>query len=148
MSDHDTWNMFAAAVAQGMLASTAHVNANGPDTFFPDPLAKRAAEYADALLAESKKRAEAEAAEYKDELRRVINGEPAEPTPPQPDDDGWIKWEGGECPLPDNPDVIVKWRNGATWRGRAFDFQWHNMPSDPSADIRAYRIVSEAGVTK
>lgn len=60
MSDHDTWNMFAAAALQGLIAYA------GVD---PDrPAAVRAANLADALLAESKKRET-----------------PALPTSPQPD---------------------------------------------------------------
>ena len=31
---------------------------------------------------------------------------------PQPDADGWIKWEGGECPVPDGVLVDVEYRDG------------------------------------
>ena len=62
MSDHDTWNMFAAAAMQGMLASphlADHIkNVGSPPTTMDtyDYVAIAARAYADALLAESKKR--------------------------------------------------------------------------------------------
>lgn len=62
MSDHDTWNMFAAAALQGMLASphlADHIkNVGSPPTTMDtyDYVAIAARAYADALLAESKKR--------------------------------------------------------------------------------------------
>lgn len=131
MSDHDTWNMFLAH------AFAARVAANS------DYPLSDAADDADRLLEMSKKRAEAEAAEYKAELRRVINGEPAEPTPPQPDDDGWIKWEGGECPVPPTTIVRALLRCGDE-AGNAYPgSSWDWMHSDSAFDIVAYKRVSK-----
>jgi len=123
MSDHDTWNMFAAAALGGMMASEPQA-----ELYSPDWAATRSAKFADALLAESKKR------------------EPAEPTPPQPDDDGWIKWEGGSCPVPPGVEIRAKLRNGMQpppWVAGGCRWEHH----DTITDIVAYRV-SEAGVTK
>lgn len=122
MSDHDTWNMFAAA-AYAAWMETGECNA--------EDCRLLAAEDADWFLAESKKR------------------EPAEPTPPQHDDDGWIKWEGGECPVDDDTDVKVRLRNGAVLTNAAGEFYWRWAAPNGGGNIVAYRrIVSEAGVTK
>ena len=137
MSDHDTWNTFAAAALQGMLASpflADHIkNVGKPSTTMDEYsfLAIAARAYADALLAESKKRET-----------------PAEPTPPQPDDDGWIKWEGGECPVDGGVVVNIRMRDGETGSGDGPDWWWGRTGDGDPGEIIAYRIVSEAGVTK
>ena len=135
MSDHDTWNMFFAAYVQGALASTAHPGASGPDTFKPGTLSMKAAEFATIALAESNVRKKRET--------------PAEPTPPQPDDDGWIKWEGGlTFPVRRETYVEVRYRDckAPKFPRQAGEFVWvHDGRED---DIVAYRIVSEAGVAK
>ena len=69
---------------------------------------------------------------------------------PAADADGWIEWNGGECPVPDGTPVIVKYRmglidgplpalhnlGGIRDAGRAF---WCNY-GNPD-DIIAYRVV-------
>lgn len=123
MSDHDTWNMFFAAVVTGWSAHFGYLDGESIELCAKD---------ADALLAESKKRE-------------------------TPDDDGWIKWKGGECPVPDGTIVDVQYRSGSRNArevassngdadGSAAGAFWHN--DDSRADIVAYRIVSEAGATK
>lgn len=138
MSDREAWITFAAAAYTGWLANGDHTN---------EKCREYACDDADWFVTEIKKRAEAEAAEYKAELQRVINGEPAKPTPPQPDDDGWIKWEGGECPVSELAEVVVKFRSGIV--STAFPARvavWRHYYD--RADILAYRIASQAGVTK
>lgn len=49
-------------------------------------------------------------------VREAIAKAEAAMAEPQPDADGWIKWEGGECPVPDGVLVDVEYRDG----GRQF----------------------------
>lgn len=60
---------------------------------------------------------------------------------PQPDADGWIKWNGGECPVDAGTLVDCKLRDGAI-EGcqKAFFFDWSDLDYD--TDIIAYRIVN------
>jgi len=57
-------------------------------------------------------------------------------------DDGWIKWNGGECPVDAETLVKIEWRNGNTALGRAYHFLW--MHDDGYDDIIAYRIIKPA----
>lgn len=134
MSDHDTWNMFAAHALGGYIASE---RAWGSTEDEWRKTAERIGKAADALLAESKKRGPV------DELDTL---ESAISTPPQPDDDGWIKWEGGECPVGRETYVEVRLRMGEENIDCASEYRWSRR--DVSDDIVKYRIVSEAGVTK
>lgn len=63
----------------------------------------------------------------------------------QPEDDGWIDWAGGECPVSPNTWVEVKFREGGrTWDGEAWTWIWlHDGRGgrDPDYDIVAYRVV-------
>ena len=64
---------------------------------------------------------------------------------PQPDADGWIKWEGGECPI-DTPahDLFIRFRNGkeeSDYVSRAQSYYWQRERKAHPADIIAYRIV-------
>src|SRR5690554_3524239 len=56
-------------------------------------------------------------------------------------DDGWIKWEGGECPLPIEHLCDVKHRDGEVIRyamtGRYKAVRWEHTGS--AGDIIAYR---------
>jgi len=126
MSDHDTWNMFAAAVAPTVARAVfeRRVAKGMPSVSDIAPLTS---EIADALLAESKKR------------------ETPAPTPPQPDDDGWIKWEGGECPTVSHAMVTVKLRDGSVPDKPHPGDTWAWDHNGSAFDIVAYRIVSEAG---
>ena len=69
---------------------------------------------------------------------------------PQPSDDGWIPWEGGECPVKVGTRVDAKFRDGEkAYNVPAGDFaedpdsrsasDWSHMESD--YDIVAYRVV-------
>lgn len=61
----------------------------------------------------------------------------------QPDSDGWIPWEGGECPVNEEVivEVIFRSRNGG--RDIAGNYSWGHTKSSKgmpgSADIIAYR---------
>lgn len=74
-----------------------------------------------------------------------------------PDDNGWVKWDGGECPVERGAFVDVLWNNQAeskaapasTWSaqgsGSPTDF-WQRAPhpaNQTSSYIIAYRLVSE-----
>ena len=67
---------------------------------------------------------------------------------PQADEDGWIPWSGGKCPIPEGMAFDLQFRDGAkliaassTWP--ATDWGW-NLDSSPY-DIIAYRIAKESG---
>lgn len=55
-------------------------------------------------------------------------------------DDGWIEWNGGECPVESG--ALVKWksRNGICKKHRAEILRWNHDISDPSWDIIAYKL--------
>ena len=56
---------------------------------------------------------------------------------PQPADDGWIPWAGGERPV--DTIVEVKLRNGGIIMNFACTYDWRHI-NDP-VDIIAYRVV-------
>ena len=56
---------------------------------------------------------------------------------PQPADDGWIPWAGGERPV--DTIVAVKLRNGGIIMNFACIYDWRHI-NDP-VDIVAYRVV-------
>ena len=75
----------------------------------------------------------------------VISKAKAAMAEPQPDADGWIKWEGGECPI-DTPahDLFIRFRNGkeeSDYVSRAQSYYWQRERKAHPADIIAYRIV-------
>lgn len=224
MSDHDTWNMFAARIIGGLFSK----HGCGPTDH---NMIEMAALVADALLAESKKRerpvegARADADPVRDQLAAALSDllrrdeintcqhenthrggiiwticddcgakfaddtnpwkpfvdprewgaayaalaahrAPAEPTPPQPDDDGWIKHDGMTVPVEPCTIVDAQDADGFVWEdvivgedGCVRDVFWlWNTPRGedvaPHLRIAKYRvsgsgrIVSEAGVTK
>ena len=53
----------------------------------------------------------------------------------------WIKWHGGECPVPPETMVQVKLRGGIVGELRAGDYYWHHGGGDD--DIVKYCIVTE-----
>ena len=54
----------------------------------------------------------------------------------------WIKWHGGECPVPRDTVVEVKFRKGVLGQeGRAVGYPWHHDGEDD--DIVEYRTVIE-----
>ena len=167
MSDHDTWNMFLAHAAAGMCAYHGSYGLNNS----PGDIADRARQIADALLAESKKRAPAivaPAGMSSDPHAVFTNAAPfrGDPTPPQPDDDGLLL----PCPFCGSAD-FVKVRDYPWDKEGESDMQWgfHVICDASGLDNRPRgcgstsgwgethfdavvawntRIVSEAGVTK
>lgn len=55
---------------------------------------------------------------------------------PQPADDGWIPWEGGDCPVKPEAWVEVKWRSS---EDIGVVFSWSHQGG--FGDIIAYRVV-------
>lgn len=54
--------------------------------------------------------------------------------------DGWIEWNGGECPVEPDLRVGVKLRDGKQWDDKTAEiFRWNHV--DNSHDIIAYRVV-------
>lgn len=53
----------------------------------------------------------------------------------------WIKWDGGECPIDSAAHVEVKWNNGKLSRGRASNLGWENRIDQGYHSIIAYREV-------
>lgn len=51
----------------------------------------------------------------------------------------WIKWNGGECPVPGETPVSVQRRSGVVESGRARAFWWNHLGW--SGDIVSYRVV-------
>jgi hypothetical protein len=54
----------------------------------------------------------------------------------------WIKWEGGECPVPKQTGVEYETRTGSPGLGIAGDLRWDHI--NLGGDIVAYRVVKEA----
>jgi hypothetical protein len=60
---------------------------------------------------------------------------------PDADADGWIKWEGGDCPVPNGTNVFVRFRDGHASTSpdpRPHELRWFHLGS--TSDIVAYRI--------
>ena len=54
----------------------------------------------------------------------------------------WVKWNGGECPVPRDQEVMVKLRSGVVrGPGRAVSYLWAHH--DDNSDIVKYRTVTE-----
>ena len=54
----------------------------------------------------------------------------------------WVKWDGGECPVPDDTRVEVKCRSGKVLEPRlAYRYSWKHI--DSNSDIVEYRTVTE-----
>ena len=66
-------------------------------------------------------------------------------TAPQPADDGWIPWGGGDCPVAHSTIVNVRYRDGWEGGGLASKFRWLHATQESSdvkeLDIIAYRVV-------
>lgn len=64
-------------------------------------------------------------------------------------DEGWIKWDGGDCPVNAEEMVVAKLRNGKIWMGgdavRARNLDWSNEGS--SLDVVAYRLSKPEEIT-
>lgn len=59
-----------------------------------------------------------------------------------PDENGWLPWYGGECPINPNVMVTVKYQGGGTCTRTAGKLHWRN-DSSIYTYITAYRIVEE-----
>lgn len=57
---------------------------------------------------------------------------------------GWIEWNGGACPVPENTNVHVKLREGYFSKEvyTADQYRWQHLGGDDS-DIVAYKVVKE-----
>ena len=64
------------------------------------------------------------------------------PTTTTADSDGWIEWNGGDCPIDPNIMVEIKHRiEESTATNRAKVYRWDHK--DNNGDIIAYRIIKE-----
>ncbi len=59
------------------------------------------------------------------------------------DSDGFIKWDGGDCPVDPNLDVFVEFRHGPVtdYAHKAGSYEWRRDIVERSWDIVAYKIV-------
>ena len=57
------------------------------------------------------------------------------------DADGWIEWNGGECPVEDNAVIDIRFRDGNEERGVDADWDWEHSGG---GDIIAYRLHKQA----
>lgn len=60
--------------------------------------------------------------------------------------EGWIPWNGGRCPVPEDTLVEVKLRDVAIeedMEGEAICFEWRHEPGFPESDIVAYRVLPQ-----
>lgn len=55
---------------------------------------------------------------------------------------GWIKWEGGECPVAEDARVVVRARDGVVGESFAGNVEWWHYGT--MEDITAYRLSKEA----
>ena len=64
---------------------------------------------------------------------------------PQADADGWIPWDGGECPVSPTMLVEVKLRSGQAWLNKKAEegsfWEWYHGPKKSPDDIIAYRPI-------
>ena len=51
---------------------------------------------------------------------------------------GWIKWEGGECPVDDETGIQVMFRDQTTYSSTTGGFRWKHIGAP--GDIVAYRV--------
>ena len=79
------------------------------------------------------------------QAREIIAKAEATLAAPQPVDDGWIPWKGGECPVAHGTVVDVRYRDGWEGDGLASKWRWHHATQESSdvkgLDIIAYRVV-------
>jgi hypothetical protein len=60
---------------------------------------------------------------------------------PQAEDDGWIKWDGGQRPVPCGRHVATRYRDGSSGSsGRADLYRWDHWGTE--ADIVAYKALT------
>lgn len=59
--------------------------------------------------------------------------------------DGWIEWSGGECPVPGDTLVEVRFFDYAPLNGIARNYRWkHKHTPAGGSDIIAYRVIEPA----
>ena len=56
------------------------------------------------------------------------------------ENEGWIEWAGGECPVDSLTNVEIRGRDGCLDTGAADEWCWDWMLTWPESDIIAYRI--------
>lgn len=73
------------------------------------------------------------------------NPQPTTDTYRQVENDGWIEWSGGPCPVNDEQLVDIRYRDGTLFTdSEASDFRWCRSPlSEFPHDIIAYRVVEK-----
>ena len=82
---------------------------------------------------------------YRAIARQSIAKAEAALSAPQPSDNGWIPWEGGDCPVETKGyDLFLRFRDGSersdyVTRARGYDWKWERRGHP--ADIIAYRVV-------
>lgn len=77
-----------------------------------------------------------------EDLIELIEDNPPLPAPAA-DDEGWIEWAGGECPVPAGTKVQCRYRNGDTGQlYRAEGYRWNHAGN--GVDIVAYRVIKAA----
>ena len=70
---------------------------------------------------------------------RYIHLSVGQETTPQPADDGWIPWAGGECPVGSEVVVTARFRFGGQITTPAKALKWFHAYDE--GDIIAYRLV-------
>lgn len=62
--------------------------------------------------------------------------------------EGWIRWDGGECPLPEGTRHQVRYRDGfenqtkPAIKGSRSNTVWEHDADTPQFDIVAYRVAA------
>lgn len=91
---------------------------------------------------------DAQAAPYIGPDRRKGAAAPATAEQSSPDADGWIKWEGGRCPVTPGTLLDVRHRSGfeamRCRAGMSYATRRHWLDESSDADIIAYRLSKEA----
>ena len=67
---------------------------------------------------------------------------------PKPENDGWIEWKGGERPVPPDALIQVRYRDGSTNSGLAWEWNLKWSHRDGPTDIVAYRVLRKAPAAK
>lgn len=60
---------------------------------------------------------------------------------PKKDDEGWVEWHGGECPVEPDVEVEIGLRDGISNKGAADNFYWYHSEGFPDSDIIKYRVL-------
>jgi len=79
-----------------------------------------------------------------DDMVRGIKENEEKPEPPEEGDDGWLSWNGGECPVSETVFVKYKLFSGLEAVDRAGRLRWEHLffeGTDGSSNIIAYKVV-------